>query len=195
MGPKLMMIQHTMAMVPKSARALIMGSVCTARAAHGVVTDMWLHVLKALRRLGSMSGTSSNLKGRRRRLRAPHRNSGGHLPPGAIMKRVPAAAFLGMTSSLGLSPKPGKLHRPEVLAFTVRRKGVSIVPNGKANACAQNAYNDAAGNDDHERLVPPHWPGSILPMQQILQSFLNICKAQSFPSQRQLPYCAATQPT
>ena len=197
MGPKLMMIQHTMAMVPKSARALIMGSVCAAKAAHGVVADVWLHVLKALRRLGSMSGTSSNLRDRRRRLRAPHRHSGGHFPPGAIMNRVPAAAFLGLTSLLGLFPKPlaGKLHRLQVSAFTVRRKGVSIVPNGKADACAQNAYNDATGNDDHERLVPPRWPGSILPMQQILQSLLKIYTAQSFLSQRQLPDCAATQPT
>lgn len=61
------MTQHTMAMVPKSARAPIMGSVCTAEAAHEAVTDM-LHVLKALRRFRSVLGSSSSIKGRRMRL-------------------------------------------------------------------------------------------------------------------------------
>lgn len=111
------------------------------------------------------------------------------------MQRIPAAAFLGMSSSLGLSPKPDKVHSLQFSALTVRRKGVPKVPYGKADACAQNTHNDATGDDDHEGLVPPHWPGRILPIQQILQPLLNICTAQPFLIEWQLPDCAATQPT
>ena len=124
----------------------------------------------------------------------PHRKSGGHLPPGAIMQRIPAAAFLGMNSLPGLSKKPDKVHSLQFSAFMVRAKGVSKVPYGKADACAQNAHNDATGDDDHEGLVPPHWAERIIPIQQILQPLLNICTAQSFLIEWQLPDCAATQP-